>query len=168
MKNCLGLKMQKILNLLPIITFFIIYKAYDIFIACKFLIIISGIIFILNWIIYKKIEKINLINFILITIFFMWILFVWYITIFFSRNKCCQLLRSGFWIEYVVEIRRDLWHYSTWLVLRPFYLCLVTTFGRWSPDEKYEPSIREALVQPWTCVHTGKPNACTRPSALCV
>ena len=61
--------MQKILNLLPIITFFIIYKAYDIFIACKFLIIISGIIFILNWIIYKKIEKINLINFILITIF---------------------------------------------------------------------------------------------------
>lgn len=60
--------MQKILNLLPIITFFISYKIYDIFIASKCLIIISGITCIFHWIIYKKIDQINLISFILITI----------------------------------------------------------------------------------------------------
>lgn len=61
--------MQKILNLLPIITFFIFYKIYDIFIASKFLIIISGFTCILDWIISKKIDKINLISFILIAVF---------------------------------------------------------------------------------------------------
>ncbi|QCI18818.1 septation protein A [Buchnera aphidicola] len=61
--------MQKLLNLLPIIIFFICYKTYDIFIASKFLIIISGLTCILHWIIYKKIDQINLISFIFITIF---------------------------------------------------------------------------------------------------
>ena len=74
---------------------------------------------------------------ILLTIFlFTFILFVWYITIFVSMNKCYQLLRPSFWIEYVAEIWRDLWHYS-WSILCPFSLCLVTTFDWWSPDKKY-------------------------------
>ncbi|QCI18253.1 septation protein A [Buchnera aphidicola (Aphis nasturtii)] len=60
--------MQKILNLLPIITFFIFYKTYDIFIASKFLIITSGLTCILHFIFYKKVDKINLISFILISI----------------------------------------------------------------------------------------------------
>ncbi|QFQ32106.1 septation protein A [Buchnera aphidicola] len=60
--------MQKILNLLPIITFFIFYKTYDIFIASKFLIIMSGLTCALHYIIYKKIDKINVISFILISI----------------------------------------------------------------------------------------------------
>ncbi|QIQ41302.1 MAG: septation protein A [Buchnera aphidicola (Aphis urticata)] len=60
--------MHKILNLLPIITFFIFYKTYDIFIASKFLIITSGLTCILHFIIYKKVDKINLISFILISI----------------------------------------------------------------------------------------------------
>ncbi|ALD15226.1 septation protein A [Buchnera aphidicola (Aphis glycines)] len=60
--------MQTILNLLPIITFFICYKTYDIFIASKFLIFTSGLTCILHYIIYKKIDKINLISFILIGI----------------------------------------------------------------------------------------------------
>ena len=61
--------MKKILNLFPIITFFIFYKIYNIFVASKFLIIISGVTCILYWVIYKKIDKINLISFVLITLF---------------------------------------------------------------------------------------------------
>ncbi|CAL4322295.1 Probable intracellular septation protein A [Buchnera aphidicola (Protaphis terricola)] len=58
--------MKKILYLLPIITFFIFYKIYDIFIASEILTIISFVTCILDWIMYKKINKINFLNFITI------------------------------------------------------------------------------------------------------
>ncbi|AAM67822.1 septation protein A [Buchnera aphidicola] len=61
--------MKKILNLLPIFTFFIFYRFYDIFIASKSLIFISGLTCLLYWIIYKEIDKINLFSFITIAIF---------------------------------------------------------------------------------------------------
>ncbi|WP_343154499.1 septation protein A [Buchnera aphidicola] len=72
--------MPKTLNLLPIITFFIFYKIYNIFIASMFLIIMSGIIFILNSVIDKKIDKINLISFLLVSI-------LGFLTIFFHNSQ---------------------------------------------------------------------------------
>lgn len=61
--------MKKILNLLPILTFFIFYKFYDIFIASEALIFTSGLICIIYWLIYKELDKINFFSFITITIF---------------------------------------------------------------------------------------------------
>jgi len=49
--------------------FFIFYKFYDIFIASGSLIITSGLICILHWIIYNKIDKIHLFSFFLIVFF---------------------------------------------------------------------------------------------------
>ncbi|QCI24914.1 septation protein A [Buchnera aphidicola (Rhopalosiphum padi)] len=61
--------MKKILNLLPILTFFIFYRFYDIFTASKSLIFTSGLTCLLYWIIYKETDKINLFSFITIAIF---------------------------------------------------------------------------------------------------
>lgn len=61
--------MKKILNFLPVLIFFIFYKFYDIFIASESLIITSGLVCLLYWFIYKKIDKMNLFSFITITIF---------------------------------------------------------------------------------------------------
>ncbi len=61
--------MKQILNILPMLAFFIFYKLYDIFIASGALIIISGLICILYWIFYNEIDKINLFSFFAITLF---------------------------------------------------------------------------------------------------
>jgi intracellular septation protein len=61
--------MKQILNMLPMLIFFIFYKFYDIFIASGSLIITSGLICILYWIIYSEIDKINLFSFFVISFF---------------------------------------------------------------------------------------------------
>ncbi|CAL4326335.1 septation protein A [Buchnera aphidicola] len=60
--------MKQILNILPMLTFFIFYQFYDIFIASGALIIVSGLICILYWFLYHEIDKINLFSFFVISI----------------------------------------------------------------------------------------------------
>ncbi|MBZ2279624.1 MAG: septation protein IspZ, partial [Buchnera aphidicola] len=76
--------MKSILNILPMLIFFIFYKKYDIFIASKCLIITSGIACILHWLIYNKIDKMNLFSFITILIFGS-------LTIFFHNSQFIKL-----------------------------------------------------------------------------
>jgi intracellular septation protein len=61
--------MKYIFNLVPTGIFFIAYQLYDIFLAIKLLIVFSGLLFIINFFIYKKINKIYLFNFIITFIF---------------------------------------------------------------------------------------------------
>jgi len=61
--------MKYILNLVPTCIFFIVYQLYNIFLAIEFLILFSGLLFIINFFINKKINKIYLFNFITIFIF---------------------------------------------------------------------------------------------------
>ncbi|CAL4042773.1 Probable intracellular septation protein A [Buchnera aphidicola (Tetraneura ulmi)] len=61
--------MQSLLNLIPMLTFFIAYKIQDIFIATNLLIITSGMICLINWVFYKKVEIIEIISFFFILLF---------------------------------------------------------------------------------------------------
>lgn len=61
--------MKQILNILPMLVFFIVYKFYDIFIASGSLIFTSGLICVLYWIFYNEVDKINLFSFFIISIF---------------------------------------------------------------------------------------------------
>ncbi|QCI20998.1 septation protein A [Buchnera aphidicola (Hyperomyzus lactucae)] len=61
--------MKQILNILPMLIFFIFYKFYDIFIASGSLIITSGLLCIIYWVIYNEIDKINLFSFFVIAFF---------------------------------------------------------------------------------------------------
>ncbi|AHG60107.1 septation protein A [Buchnera aphidicola] len=72
--------MKQMLNILPMLTFFIFYQFYDIFIASGALIISSGFICIFYWFLYNEIDKINLFSFFIIT-------FLGSLTIFFHNSQ---------------------------------------------------------------------------------
>ncbi|QIQ41862.1 MAG: septation protein A [Buchnera aphidicola (Microlophium carnosum)] len=61
--------MKQILNIFPMLVFFIFYKFYDIFIASGSLIVTSGLVCILYWVFYNEIDKISLFSFLVISFF---------------------------------------------------------------------------------------------------
>ncbi|CAJ0991816.1 septation protein A [Pantoea sp. Nvir] len=61
--------MIKLLDFLPLLVFFIFYKIYDIFVASALLIITTGLALAVSWVFYRKIEKMNIISFVVVTIF---------------------------------------------------------------------------------------------------
>lgn len=61
--------MKQFLAFLPLIVFFIIYKLYDIYYASGALIVASALILICNLLCYQKIEKVDLIVFVLVAVF---------------------------------------------------------------------------------------------------
>ncbi|WP_158344835.1 inner membrane-spanning protein YciB [Buchnera aphidicola] len=61
--------MKEFLNFVPMLSFFIFYKIYDIFIASEVLIFTSAMTLIINYIVYRECSILNLISFILICIF---------------------------------------------------------------------------------------------------
>ncbi|ACL30639.1 septation protein A [Buchnera aphidicola] len=84
--------MKQILNILPMFIFFIFYKFYDIFIASGSLIVISGLICIIHWILYNEIDKISLFSF--LSVFFFGSL-----TIFFHNS---QFIKWKITIIYII------------------------------------------------------------------
>jgi len=61
--------MKQLLDFIPLVIFFVIYKAYDIFIASGALIASSAVALIISWAIYRKVEKMSLVTFILVAVF---------------------------------------------------------------------------------------------------
>ncbi|QCO70831.1 septation protein A [Buchnera aphidicola] len=132
--------MKQILNILPMLTFFIFYKFYDIFIASGSLIVISGLICILHWIFYNEIDKISLFSFFVIaffgslTIFFHNSQFIkWKITIiyaifsiilfisqFFTKKPMIQRL-----LEKDIKISNIYWHKINFLWSLFFLFCAI-------------------------------------------
>lgn len=61
--------MKQILDFIPLIVFFALYKLYDIYLATGALIAATAIQLVVTYALYKKVEKIQLITFVIVTIF---------------------------------------------------------------------------------------------------
>lgn len=61
--------MKQLLDFIPLIIFFVLYKTHDIYTATGALIIATAIQVSLTWFLYKKVEKMQLITFVMVTIF---------------------------------------------------------------------------------------------------
>ncbi|QIQ21618.1 septation protein A [Zophobihabitans entericus] len=61
--------MKQLLDFIPLVIFFILFKVYDIYIGVTGLMIASTVALIITWIIYKKIEKVALFAYLMIIIF---------------------------------------------------------------------------------------------------
>ncbi|MEZ8759303.1 septation protein A [Vibrio splendidus] len=61
--------MKQILDFIPLIIFFALYKMYDIYTATGALIVASAVQIILTYFIYKKVEKMQIITFLMVAVF---------------------------------------------------------------------------------------------------
>jgi intracellular septation protein len=64
-----GNAMKQLLDFLPLVVFFIFYKLYDIFVASGALIVATGLALVVSWVLYRKLEKMTLFTFALVTVF---------------------------------------------------------------------------------------------------
>lgn len=61
--------MKQLLDFLPLVIFFVIYKLYDIFVASGALIAANTLTLVVNWVLYRKIEKMMLVTFVMVLVF---------------------------------------------------------------------------------------------------
>ncbi|EQB99510.1 intracellular septation protein A [Photorhabdus temperata subsp. temperata M1021] len=61
--------MKQLLDFLPLVVFFVVYKMYDIFYASGALIAATGLAVAITYFIYRKVEKSSLITFIMVAVF---------------------------------------------------------------------------------------------------
>lgn len=61
--------MKQLLDFLPLVVFFIFYKLYDIYYASGALIAATALALIITWLKYRKVEKMTLITFAMVTVF---------------------------------------------------------------------------------------------------
>ncbi|MEZ8651947.1 septation protein A [Vibrio splendidus] len=61
--------MKQILDFIPLIIFFALYKMYDIYTATGALIVASAVQIVLTYVIYKKVEKMQIITFLMVAVF---------------------------------------------------------------------------------------------------
>ncbi|MGB2079929.1 MAG: septation protein A [Vibrio sp.] len=61
--------MKQFIDFIPLVIFFALYKLYDIYIATGALIVATAIQLIVTYAIYKKVEKVQLITFAVVTVF---------------------------------------------------------------------------------------------------
>ncbi|GAB2663339.1 septation protein A [Vibrio panuliri] len=61
--------MKQLIDFIPLIIFFALYKLQDIYVATGALIVASAIQIIVTYVLYKKVEKMQLITFIMVAIF---------------------------------------------------------------------------------------------------
>lgn len=61
--------MKQLLDFLPLVVFFVFYKLYDIFVASGALIVATALALVVSWVLYRKIEKMTLVTFVLVAFF---------------------------------------------------------------------------------------------------
>ncbi|WP_049536666.1 septation protein A [Vibrio harveyi] len=61
--------MKQILDFIPLIIFFALYKMYDIYVATGALIVATAIQLVVTFALYKKVEKMQLVTFIMVAVF---------------------------------------------------------------------------------------------------
>ncbi len=61
--------MKQLLDFLPLIIFFTVYKFFDIYVASGALIAATSVQLIVTYLLYKKIEKMLLVTFVMVTVF---------------------------------------------------------------------------------------------------
>ncbi|MDP2571553.1 septation protein A [Vibrio penaeicida] len=61
--------MKQLIEFIPLIIFFVLYKMYDIYVATGALIVATAIQIVLTFIVYRKFEKIQLVTFAMVAVF---------------------------------------------------------------------------------------------------
>lgn len=61
--------MKQLLDFIPLVIFFALYKMQDIYVATGALIVATIIQVIVTWVLYKKIEKMQIVTAALVTVF---------------------------------------------------------------------------------------------------
>ena len=61
--------MKQLIEFIPLIIFFVLYKMYDIYVATGALIVATAIQIVLTFIVYRKFEKMQLITFVMVAVF---------------------------------------------------------------------------------------------------
>lgn len=61
--------MKQLLDFLPLVVFFIVYKMYNIYAASGALIAATAVALVISWVLYRKLEKMTIITFLLVTVF---------------------------------------------------------------------------------------------------
>nr|WP_113867292.1 septation protein A [Brenneria salicis]NMN91639.1 intracellular septation protein [Brenneria salicis ATCC 15712 = DSM 30166]RBP61447.1 intracellular septation protein [Brenneria salicis ATCC 15712 = DSM 30166]RLM30339.1 septation protein A [Brenneria salicis ATCC 15712 = DSM 30166] len=61
--------MKQLLDFIPLVVFFVVYKLYDIYIASGALIAATALALAVTWFVYRKVEKMMLITFVMVAIF---------------------------------------------------------------------------------------------------
>ncbi|QHM71164.1 septation protein A [Mixta intestinalis] len=61
--------MKQLLDFLPLVVFFVFYKLYDIYVASGALIVATGLALVIGWIIYRRLEKMTIVTFVLVAVF---------------------------------------------------------------------------------------------------
>ncbi|EGU37850.1 intracellular septation protein A [Vibrio ichthyoenteri ATCC 700023] len=61
--------MKQLIDFIPLIIFFVLYKMFDIYVATGALIVASAIQIVVTFALYKKVEKMQLITFLMVAIF---------------------------------------------------------------------------------------------------
>ncbi|GIU28148.1 septation protein A [Shewanella schlegeliana] len=129
--------MKQLLDFLPLIIFFAVYKFFDIYVASGALIAATALQLVISYMLYKKLEKMHLITFVMVTVFGSLTLILhddsfikWKVTIVYAlfaialgvsqiMNK--PLLKSMLGKELVVEDR--VWARVTWYWVIFFVVC---------------------------------------------
>lgn len=129
--------MKQLLDFLPLVIFFAVYKLFDIYAASGALIAATALQLIVTYLLYKKIEKMHLITFVMVTVFgtltlvfhddafikwkvtVVYALFAIALTISQLINK--PILKSMLGKELVVEDR--IWAHVTWYWVSFFVAC---------------------------------------------
>ena len=129
--------MKQLLDFLPLIIFFAVYKFFDIYVASGALIAATALQLIISYMLYKKLEKMHLITFVMVTVFGSLTLILhddsfikWKVTIVYAlfaialgvsqvMNK--PILKSMLGKELVVEDK--VWAHVTWYWVSFFVIC---------------------------------------------
>ncbi|SHO57243.1 septation protein A [Vibrio quintilis] len=61
--------MKQLIDFIPLIVFFALYKFYDIYVATGALIVATALQIVITWFWFKKVEKMQLITFVLVAVF---------------------------------------------------------------------------------------------------
>ncbi|MGF1698947.1 septation protein A [Photobacterium makurazakiensis] len=61
--------MKQLIDFIPLVIFFILYKTHDIYVATGALIVATAVQIALTWFLYKKVEKMQVITFLMVAVF---------------------------------------------------------------------------------------------------
>lgn len=161
--------MKQLLDFLPLVIFFAVYKLFDIYAASGALIAATALQLIVTYLLYKKIEKMHLITFVMVTVFGTLTLvfhddaFIkWKVTVVYALFAVAlavsqlikkPILKSMLGKELVVEDR--IWAHVTWYWVSFFVTCaLVNIYVAFSLSQEVWVNFKVFGLTALTLVNT--------------
>ncbi|MFQ6370508.1 septation protein A [Shewanella sp. YIC-542] len=129
--------MKQLLDFLPLVVFFAVYKFYDIYIASGVLVAATALQLIITYAIYRKLEKMHIITFVVVAVFGSLTLFLhddvfikWKVTIVYALMALALVISQ--WLKRPVlksmlgnelQVGDHIWARLTWYWVGFFLLC---------------------------------------------